>query len=251
MKNQIIRVTCKDMTSEGYGVVDHNGFVLFVKGLLTKEEADVRVLSLQKKFGFAKIEKIWKTSSQRVESQCPVSYKCGGCDLRHLSYRGQLAFKENIVISSLKKAKLSLEVLPIIAAEVTDRYRNKVQVPVRDGIYGYYRKMSNDIVEEKSCLLQSEKGNLIIERAMQLCQQEKIDAYLRHLYYREAHVREEVMLGFVVKKDIASLLKKVVKSLCQQFPMLVSVMMSIHPKEDNVILGEKDVILFWKRFYRR
>ena len=44
-----------------------------------------------------KIEEILSPSKDRVEPDCPVFSKCGGCAFRHISYESELKYKENAV----------------------------------------------------------------------------------------------------------------------------------------------------------
>ena len=50
-----------DLDYQGQGVIKHDGYVIFVKGLLDQEEALVEITKLRKKFGEAKIIEIIKT----------------------------------------------------------------------------------------------------------------------------------------------------------------------------------------------
>ena len=70
-KNDIFRGVCLGYTEDGLGVVRNDSFVFFVKGILKGEEADIRILSLKKNYGYGKVEKILTPSASRREDACP------------------------------------------------------------------------------------------------------------------------------------------------------------------------------------
>lgn len=66
---------------------------------------------------------------ERVEPLCPVYEACGGCQLQHLNYTGQLKAKEQQVRDALFRIGhlQGSQVLPIIGEEDPWHYRNKMQ----------------------------------------------------------------------------------------------------------------------------
>ena len=103
MKNTIIRAECIDMTYEGYGVCRLNELVIFVKGMIDGEIADIKIISHKKNMAYAIIDKLIKKSQHRIEPLCKVAYKCGGCDLRHISYDYQLELKKRWVKNTVSE----------------------------------------------------------------------------------------------------------------------------------------------------
>ncbi|MBR2802452.1 MAG: 23S rRNA (uracil(1939)-C(5))-methyltransferase RlmD [Erysipelotrichaceae bacterium] len=249
MKNEIVRCICTDMTVEGHGIArNEGGLVLFVKGLLTGEEADVKIISHKKNVAYAIIDRLITPSPYRCESACPVAYKCGGCDLRHMSYEGQLQYKKKTVENTLHSAGLSLKVRDVIGADLLDRYRDKAQVPFHDGALGYYRRFSNDIVEEKDCLLQSERVNAILQCVKEEALKDHLAASFRHILVREGKKTNEIMVGLIVREDISKRTDRLVRVLTEHFPQIVSVILNINTRNDNVILGEKEILLYGRDY---
>ena len=61
-----------------------------------------------------------KKSAFRTQPICQHFGICGGCKLQHISYEGQLKFKENSVLNDLNhigKTKIE-DVLPIVALKI-------------------------------------------------------------------------------------------------------------------------------------
>ena len=137
-KNDLVVLEITDLTEEGQGVGKCDGLVFFVKGTVMGEVVEAKILKVKKNYAYAKVEKLLQASPYRVTPLCPVAGKCGGCQLQHLSYEKELAWKEDRIAQSL------IRIAGIPEEEVrkrgegilggkTERYRNKAQYPVQNG----------------------------------------------------------------------------------------------------------------------
>lgn len=231
------------MSVEGMGIARSDDLVVFVKGMIKGEEADVRIIAEKKNYSIGIIEKLLHPSDQRISSACPVAYKCGGCDYRHIDYGYQLKLKKEVLENTLKEYRIC----DIIPTDDPFYYRNKVQIPYRDHKMGFYRKYSNDIVEFDDCLIESRMANRIIAD-LKVMLAEKEDAYkIRHIIIKHAQGSDEVMLGFVVR-DFAVNLKDIVENMCQKYPQIQSVILNRNDQETNVILGKEEKILYGRDY---
>src|SRR5699024_12696998 len=102
-KNETVTLTFEDLTHEGNGVGKINGYPLFVPYGLPGEEATVKVVKVNKNFGYGKLLDVKRASPDRVEPPCNVFYKCGGCHIQHLRYEKQLEMKHNKVQAVMHK----------------------------------------------------------------------------------------------------------------------------------------------------
>src|SRR5690625_6192920 len=84
-KNETVTLSFEDLTHEGSGVGKIDGYPLFVPYGLPGEEASVKVIKVNKNFGFGKLLEVKKPSPERVEAPCNVFYKCGGRSEEHTS----------------------------------------------------------------------------------------------------------------------------------------------------------------------
>ena len=242
MKNDIVRCECVDMAIDGSGIAKCGDLVVFVKEMIKGEIADVRITKEKKSYSYGIIEKLIFPSPERVASDCPIAYKCGGCDFRHISYDCQLRLKKEILANILKP----FEVMDIVPDEVHYYYRNKVQIPYREGRMGFYRKYSNDIVEFDDCLIESETANRIIEDLKELLKGCPQADKIRHILIKQSHDLKEVMLGFIACEKID--LTDIVDTLIEKHPSISSVILNINSKETNVILGEEEILLYGKPY---
>ena len=137
-KNDLVVLEITDLTEEGQGVGKCDGLVFFVKGTVMGDVVEAKILKVKKNYVYAKVEKLLEASPYRVTPLCPVAGKCGGCQLQHLSYEKELAWKEDRIAQSL------IRIAGIPEEEVrkrgegilggkTERYRNKAQYPVQNG----------------------------------------------------------------------------------------------------------------------
>ena len=243
MKNQILRCTCVDMSVEGLGIARADKLVIFVKGLIKGEEADVKIISEKKNYSIAIIDKLIKPSPYRIGSKCPIAYKCGGCDYRHIDYKYQMELKKEVLINTFPGYKVN----DVLACEDPFYYRNKVQIPVADHKMGFYRKFSNDIVEFDDCLIESKIANEMIRDLKSLLLNTSKEKYIRHILIKHGKGSGEVMLGFIVN-DLSVDLIDICEEMVGKYPQIVSVILNLNDKKTNVILGDEEKVLYGRDF---
>ncbi len=239
MKNQILRCKCVDMSVDGQGIARAGDLVVFVKGMITGEEADVKIIAEKKNYSFGIIDKLIVSSPYRVVSDCPIAYKCGGCDLRHIDYSYQLKIKKDVLVNTFK----GYAVKDIVPCEERFYYRNKVQIPVRDHKMGFYRRFSNDIVEFDDCLIESDIANQIISDLKKIMIGKPCEKMIRHVLVKHGKGTNEVMVAFI-SKSLNIDLSDIVAYLKEKYPSIVSIILNLNDKETNVILGNEEKLLY-------
>ncbi|EUJ29187.1 RNA methyltransferase [Listeria floridensis FSL S10-1187] len=258
-KNQQLEVVIEDLTHDGSGVAKIDGYPLFIPNTLVGERALVKVVKLNKKFGFGRLVSLLEESKNRVEPPCEVYAKCGGCQLQHLSYEGQLGFKQRQVEQVMQRiGKLDVEVLPVIGMENPFRYRNKSQVPVGyvNGklTAGFYQKRTHDIIDMDTCLIQDEVSDKAIQAAREVFEAFGVEAYdelrhkgvLRHIMTRVGKSSGELMLVLITRTKELPFAKEITDQLVKVIPGLTSVVQNINPQKTNVIFGAETRLLYGK-----
>ncbi len=121
------------VSSTGEGVGSYGGYALFVEGALPQERVRVQLIERKRRYGRAVLLEILVNSPQRVEPICPLFGRCGGCQLMHLSYEGQLKVKRARVLDALERiGKFSAVAVDACLPSPKElHYRNKIQLPVR------------------------------------------------------------------------------------------------------------------------
>ncbi|WP_342548303.1 23S rRNA (uracil(1939)-C(5))-methyltransferase RlmD [Paenibacillus sp. FSL P2-0089] len=112
-KNEEVLLDIIGMTHEGEGVGRVEGFTLFVQGALPGEKVRARVLKTKKQYGYAKLLELVQASPDRIAPPCPIYDQCGGCQLQHMDYTAQLAWKRQLVVDNLQRiGKLEVAGVP-------------------------------------------------------------------------------------------------------------------------------------------
>ena len=115
--------------AEGKAVARVNDLVIFVPYAAPGDIVDLQVTRKKINYCESRIVKFHHYSQDRVSPMCPHFEVCGGCKWQHLSYACQIASKQQQVVDTLRRiGKVELpEATPIIGAEHTEYYRNKIE----------------------------------------------------------------------------------------------------------------------------
>ncbi len=257
-KNEYYDVKIESLTHDGLGVARVNGFPVFVANALVGEEINMKVTLVKKTYAFGRAVDYFVTSGERVKPECGIYKQCGGCQVQHLSYEGQLKMKHDTVVNHLKRIGHieDANVLPTIGMQNPSRYRNKTQVPFgyADGkvVAGFYQKRSHEIINMQSCLIQTDISDQIVETMRQLCQELEIDPYneslnlgvLRHVIVRVGFKTEEIMVTLVTRTHEIPNSELLIQRLVSKYPKIKSIAQNVNPKVTNVIFGDETRILY-------
>ena len=268
-KNDILTLTITDMDEEGQGIGKAEGFTLFVKDAIVGDTVEVKVMKAKKSYGFARLLRVIKPSTDRIPAACPVARACGGCKLQELSYEAELKFKEEKIRNNLIRLGGFTEEFidsvkePIVGMEKPLRYRNKAQYPVgrdKNGkiIAGFYAGRTHDIIPAEDCLLGREHNKEILGAVLNYMEETGVDPYdegaakglVRHVLIREGFTSGEIMVCLVVngtklpKEDL--LISKIRACLTdtKEADAVKSICLNTNTRKDNVIMGDKTRVLY-------
>jgi len=142
------------MAKGGAGMIHEAGKTIFIPGVIAGETVEYAALSRRRSVWQGKLLRVIEASPQRVEPPCPHYHECGGCNLQHMSYDEQLRSKSEILLANLKKiAGLVFPGPPWIFSSRPWRYRSKSEFQVRDGVSGFFKKESHQVIPIQQCLL--------------------------------------------------------------------------------------------------
>jgi len=128
---QKIEIYIEKMASEGQGIAKYDGMTVFVEKAIAGEKVQAEVSKVKKDYAVAETIHILEASLYRVEPLCPVYNLCGGCQLQHMSYEGELIFKKNKIEDALKRiGSIEVKVNDVIGMNSPYYYRSKAQYPV-------------------------------------------------------------------------------------------------------------------------
>ncbi|MBR5754471.1 MAG: 23S rRNA (uracil(1939)-C(5))-methyltransferase RlmD [Erysipelotrichaceae bacterium] len=239
MKNDIVTGKCTDMTIDGLGIARADELVVFVKEMIPGETARIRITKEKKNYSYGIIEELLEPSKFRRKPDCPIAYKCGGCDLRHIDYGYQLELKKKILANVLKPYKVA----DVVCDDDPYYYRNKVQIPCRDGKMGFYRRYSNDIMEFDDCLIESRKANEIIADLKKVLFTYPFSSSVRHILIKHGKMTDEIMVG-IISSDIDADYGPIVDYLTERHQNIRSIILNLNDRDTNVILGDKEKVIY-------
>lgn len=260
-KNDYYITECIDYTHDGMGVVKIDGFPVFVKNMLVSETGKVKIIKVLKNYAVGRLVEIINPSKDRVDPRCPLFKQCGGCHLQHLSFDEQLRFKTKRVKDVLERiGHCNVFVNDCIMMDDPWFYRNKVQVPVgiqnHRIVTGFYKQHSNDIIPMDTCYIQNELSNQIVNRVRELMEEYDIEPYdkikkngnIKHILTKQGYYTKEIMVVLISNYKKIPHVFKLVNKLKNEFPNIKTIIQNINPRNDNVILGDKEVVLFGDGF---
>ncbi|WP_297571256.1 23S rRNA (uracil(1939)-C(5))-methyltransferase RlmD [uncultured Anaerovibrio sp.] len=256
-KEYNIHIESLGTSGEGVGRID--GFTVFVEGGLPGEDLFIRITEVKKNYAAADLLKIINASHDRVKPPCEIYRECGGCQLQHLSYEGQLMAKRQQVKDAMERIGhlKNLTVLPTIGAREPWNYRNKVAFPVgRDRgrtIIGCFAQGTHKIIDSSDCMIQDKINNEAISAVREVIDKLNIPVYdedrhtgvIRHVVARTGE-KGQLMVVLVTATKRLSREKEIIKLLRSRLPQMVSLQQNIQTYRNNVILG-RETKLLWGR----
>lgn len=260
-KNEVHTGKVIDLTHEGHGVVKIDRYPVFVPNALIEEEIEYKLIKVKKNFAIGKLLEVKNKSKDRVEPPCVYYYKCGGCQLQHMTYQAQLNMKKEQVVNLFhrKGPFEDTPIQPTLVMEQPWRYRNKSQIPVgkdkdNKAIMGFYRQRSHDIIDMDSCLIQDEQHQNIMNYVKQWFNELNMSIYdeknkrglMRHLVIRTGYHTDEIMVIFVTNGKKFKNANVLVQKLISEFPNITSIKQNINDTHSNVIMGPQSVTLYGK-----
>ncbi|MDO4179456.1 MAG: 23S rRNA (uracil(1939)-C(5))-methyltransferase RlmD [Phascolarctobacterium sp.] len=259
-KGQTIELEITGLNSEGDGVGRFEGLTIFVKGALSGEKVLANLTVVKKNYAVGKLKKILVESPDRVKPLCPVYKECGGCQLQHLSYEGQLKAKRQQVWDALTRIGhlTGVNVLPTLEAPNPWNYRNKMQVPCmgtpQKQFIGCFALNTHKVIDVENCFIQKEKNNAIVKVVREWMKKYKIAPYdedkgtgiVRHIMGRVGAKTGELMVCLVTATDNVPHFKDLTKMLKEALPELKSVVQNVNKRHTNVILGNKTQVIYGK-----
>ena len=115
IKNGEYEGIVEGLGTDGEGIIKVEGTTAFVPFCLVGERVRFKALKVKGNVAYGKVIEVLQKSPARVQPQCPVFGKCGGCNLQHAAYSAQLDFKRESVKTALKKiGGIDCEVSPCV-----------------------------------------------------------------------------------------------------------------------------------------
>lgn len=255
-KNDLIELKIEDMGVDGEGIGKYEGMAFFVKDAIIGDAIMARITKLKKNYGYARVEEIIEPSGFRVEPECELHKRCGGCQIQAMDYGKQLAFKQDKVRGNLIRiggfdAGLVDSIMePVVGMEKPYRYRNKAQFPIgldKEGniIAGFYASRTHSIIPVSDCKLGVPQNREVLDCVMDYMRENKVTPYdettgkglVRHVLIRYGFTTKELMVCLIINGKKLPVQEKLIEKLCKLEGM-TSISVNQNQKNTNVILGD-------------
>lgn len=255
------------LSSEGLGIARVEEKVIFVENTIPGDVVNARTFQRRKNFEKARPTEIIKKSEDRIEPFCQHFEYCGGCKWQYLPYEKQAAFKDKIVKDAFDRlAKVEIgERLPILKAEETTFYRNKLEYTFSNNRWLTQKEVESDeelnknalgfhvpgqylkVVDIEKCYLQNEFSNKLrnavkkyaIDNDLQFYNNRERNGLLRNLVVRTASTGEILVILIVNFEDEALL--PLMQFMADTFPEITSLNYIINPKLNDTFFDLESV----------
>ena len=224
-----------------------NGFVVFVNGPLPGERARVRVTQVKPKYAVGDVVDYESQSEMRASPFCAVFGVCGGCQVQHLAYPAQLAWKEQIVRSALRRIGGfgEVHVRRPIGMTYPRNYRNKMALVVDQSSgetsFGFYQARSHALVRIESCPVVLPQLDAAIAGLYDAARApDSRDAFPRakHAIVRAGAASGQAVLSITTDRQSAEIRDRA-PAIARRVRGVVGVSNSFEPRTANAVLGRK------------
>ena len=266
-KNDEFILEIEDMGINGEGIGHVDGLALFVKDALIGDTVRVKVMKMQKNYGFARLLEVIAPSADRIAPLCPVARSCGGCQIQEMNYPAQLKFKAKKVKENLERigkldfnAENAPEFYDCIGMDVPWNYRNKAQFPIgrnKEGkiIAGFYAGRTHSIIECEDCAIGIKENKDILHMVIAHMEKWKIEPYreedhkglVRHVLIRKGFTTGEIMVCLILNGKKFPGLSELVDNL-KKIDGMTSISINVNTEHTNRILGS-EVIPVYQEVY--
>ena len=257
-KNKEYEVEIVDNGYEGEGIAKIDDFTIFVNGTIKGEICKILIVKVNKSFAFGKLIEVVKKSENRVEADCITYKRCGGCNLRHIKYEETLRIKKEIVQNLINKnLNNKIYVNDVIGMEEPYYYRNKLQYPVGKNkagipVMGVFANRTHEIIQTKECLIQNKKAQEVANTIFSFIKENNIPIYdektrkdgIRHIIIKIGVLTNEIMCVIVTSQNNIKNEKELVNIIKNKYSEVKTIVKNINDKNTNVILGDRNIILY-------
>lgn len=249
-KNDLLTLTADGLGADLEGVCRADGMAVFVPGMLPGETARVRIVKVQPRFAFGRMEgKPLTASPARKAPDCAAYPRCGGCMGRHMTYETTLEAKRQQVQDCFRRiGHIDIDVPPVLGMADPSHYRNKTALPVggtvEEPVAGFFAPRSHDIIPIAQCPNAMPPADEICRRVLGWMKRFRVEPYVeethtglvRHIVIR-VNRKGEAMAVLVINGSEIPHEAELTASL--KAAGAVSVILNENRERTNVIMGRR------------
>lgn len=274
-------ILVEDYAAEGRSLARVDGKVVFIEGAVPGDVVDVQLTRNKADWAEGHTLAIRSFSSARVQPFCSHFGVCGGCQWQMLPYEQQLRYKQKQVTDNLTRiGRVKLpEIMPIIGADDTRYYRNKMEYTFATRKYiptDTFRKMKAEgidpdalpgaagfhargffdkVVEIDTCHLQAEPTNLIrkfvadyaIAHQLPFYNIKAHQGWLRNMFVRNT-TTGELMVNLILGYEELTHHENLLNLLSKAFPQITTLLYTINTKKNDSLFDLNPQVYSGKGF---
>ena len=257
-KNKEYIVEIIDNGFQGEGIAKIDNFTIFIPNAIKGEKIKILIVKVLSSHAFGKIIEIINESEYRQKPECKTYKRCGGCNLRHISYNETLKMKQNAVQSLINKTlKNKIQIEKITGMENPYYYRNKAQYPVgidknNKPVMGVFANRTHEIIPIEECMIQNKETQKIAKFIFDCIVKNNISIYneqtrkglVRNIVTKIGIKTNKIMCILVINGKEIPNEKDLVEKIIERFPKVKSIVKNINTKNTNVIMGKTNLNLY-------
>ena len=257
--NELLTLAIEDLVLGGQALARHEGKVVFLDRGLPGDVVQARVRTVRSRFAEGRLERLERSSPQRVTALCPHVSRCGGCRFQDLDYQAQCTLKERQVRETLIHLGGFPDPLvrPLVPAPEPFGYRNKMEFsfhPGSDGqpLLGLHERGTFDrVFELEECLLPSRLTIEIVKLTQAHAAAHGWPAYhprlhqgqVRHLVVRHLPHTDQCAVHLVAAVEDLPGVEDWAERVATLSPQVRTVTLLLNRSRSNVASGERERLL--------
>ncbi len=270
-KGQQLELKITDIAFGGKGLARVNGLAVFVQQAIPLDVVIARITKKKKQYAEARIDTLLEPSPFRITPPCIYSGFCGGCKWQFMNYEKQLDYKQQHVVESFEHIGLikDVSVHATIPSKLIFGYRNKMEFSCSDRRWLLPKDMDRDdidrtfalglhvpgtfykVLDTKTCLLQPELGNHILEQVRRFIKGSGAPVYglrshsgfWRFVMLRHSAAYDQWMVNIITAAEDRETVQPLADQLIESNPKIVSVINNITSRKAGVAMGEYEILL--------
>lgn len=255
---ETISLQVEDLSSKAQGMASYGGRSVLIKESLPGDQVLVQLTRLRPTHLEAKLLELQTGAPERVAARCPHFGPCGGCDLQHLAYPAQVAWKTKS-LERIFRQEAGLESVPPIQVVPMDdpwAYRGKMEFSFgQEGdriTLGLHQRASfQRIVDIGTCHIAPPDVSRLLGAIKEVANQFSLRSYnpkVHEGFWRYAVIRTSLhsgsmMLLIVTNDGPSEPIEAMAKILPQRLPSLKSFYWGISTKVSDVASPERMTLM--------
>ncbi|MGB9741836.1 MAG: 23S rRNA (uracil(1939)-C(5))-methyltransferase RlmD [bacterium] len=250
-ENERLELFVDRLVGGGDGIASWNGLKVFVRQAAPGERVRVRIIQKKKDYAVAQIEEIIEPSPLRTEPRCLFYGRCGGCQLQHIDYTGQLVIKKMLINDALQHiGRIYVPVSNIKNPGPEWHYRNKTQYPVggdHSVKIGFFELGTHRLLDVPVCYLHPQSFNELRNRLVSILTAAQETPYdevrhrgnIRHIIIRENYDRNVMVIVVTRTRNLSP---RVIADIAA-LPPVIGIVHNVNLEKTNRILGNRVSVL--------